>query len=214
MARIRTIKPSAFTSLTLAGVPIEARWLFAGLWTEADDAGRLIDHPGLINARIFPLDKLPDDRVNGWLEQLAATGAICRYDVGGEHFLHPVKWQHQRIQRPTPSTLPGCPVHHAAPGASSAPTGAGGPPVAQRGRALADPRRCSQHQLGAAVPCGACKEARVRHEESVKSRPTFTGPVTMCGEHPEHRALNCPECAAAATGGAPADWRNRGAASS
>ena len=47
MARIRTIKPSIFSSLTVSSWPIEARWTFAGLLTYLDDAGRGIDEPRL-----------------------------------------------------------------------------------------------------------------------------------------------------------------------
>lgn len=202
MSRIRTIKPSAFRSLTLAAVPRDARWLFAGLWTECDDAGRLVDHPGLINAAIFPLDKLPDELVDGWLDKLEEAGALCRYTVDGDHYLHPVKWQHQRINKPTPSTLPECPKHRAA-----------ASPAQLASVANADPRRCSRHQNELhPMACGACKEARLAHEDAVKNRPTFSAKTTMCGEHPEHPARACPECAAEAAP-PPADWRDRQASS-
>ena len=40
MARIRTIKPSQFTSLTVAEWPVDVRFTFVGLLTYVDDSGR------------------------------------------------------------------------------------------------------------------------------------------------------------------------------
>jgi hypothetical protein len=45
MPRTRQIKPGFFKNDELAELPIEARLLFAGLWTIADREGRLEDRP-------------------------------------------------------------------------------------------------------------------------------------------------------------------------
>lgn len=207
MPRIRQIKPDAFRSLTLCRVPIEARWLFAGLLTEADDEGRMKDHAGLIRAALFPLDDLDPARVEDWLDDLAVEECICRYEADGGHFLHMPKWsEHQYVNRPTKSKLPACPKHQ--------PTLAAvrviSPETAQAvaSPVVGNPRRCPDHQTGRAVACGACREARVSHEEALKSKPTQSTQTTMCGEHPEHRALSCPVCAAQAVP-APAEIRGR-----
>lgn len=201
MSRIRTIKPQAFKSLTLARVSRDARWLFAGIWTECDDEGRMLLHPRLLRTAVFPMDDdVTDELVTSWLGDLEHIGAICRYSVEGRDFLHVPGWEHQKINRPTPGKLPECPKHRGAPEQGSLPILT---PVAGH----ANPRRCPKHQLGAAVPCGACKEAR---ETFDAAKRTFTGPVTKCGEHPQHAALRCPECAAIpTTEGPPSDWRNR-----
>lgn len=112
MARIRTIKPDAFTSDSLSSVPRGTRWTFAGLWTYADDAGRGRDDVRLIKAALYPLDDdvtLAD--VAEDLELLAGIGGICRYVVAGRNYLHMPKWGHQKINRPTPAKSPPCPVH-------------------------------------------------------------------------------------------------------
>ena len=57
MARIRTIKPSFFTSLTIASLTPEQRLTFVGLWTHVDDDGRCIYDPRLIKAALWALDE-------------------------------------------------------------------------------------------------------------------------------------------------------------
>lgn len=112
MARIRTIKPDAFTSHSLSLVPRGVRWTFAGLWTYADDDGRARDDVRLIKAALYPIDDevsltmLAED-----LELLNKVGCICRYEVNGRYYLHMPNWQHQVINRPSPSKLPACPQH-------------------------------------------------------------------------------------------------------
>lgn len=112
MARIRTIKPDAFTSDSLAHVPRGVRWTFAGIWTYVDDAGRGRDDVRLIKAALYPLDDevsltvLADD-----LDQLVKVGCLCRYEVDGRSYLHIPGWKHQKISHPTPSQLPSCSRH-------------------------------------------------------------------------------------------------------
>lgn len=191
MPRIRSIKPHAFRSLALAQVPVPARWLFAGLLTEADDQGRLADHLALIRSQVLPLDDVTTTDVEAWIDALATAGALCRYEAGDARYIHVVgfldhpEWG-QVINRPSASSLPGCPTHDS---------------LELR---PVDPRRCAAHQ-GATTPgpCRACKAARLAHE----AKPTFSAKTVMCTEHPQHKARNCPECAALAT--APrAGWRN------
>ncbi|MFB6977408.1 hypothetical protein [Streptomyces scopuliridis] len=117
MARIRTIKPEAFVSESLAAVTLTAERTFFGLLTQADDQGRHRDHAAIIAGQLWVLrpDHTPAD-VEEDLAQLADASLICRYQ-GPDHkrYLHIVTWQqHQKINRPSKSRLPGCP-HHDAP---------------------------------------------------------------------------------------------------
>ena len=110
MARIRSIKPEAFTSETLAALPVLVRWTFAGLWTYADDDGRGRSNVGLIKAAVWPLD---DDvtpvAIGGFLDQLEEARLICRYEVDGKAYLHVVNFsEHQHPNRPLQSKLPAC----------------------------------------------------------------------------------------------------------
>lgn len=110
MARIRTIKPAFFSSLTNAELPKPTRLTWIGLWTYVDDAGRGVDDPRLVKASIWPLD---DDyttkKIDADLGLLAKAGKIERYKVAGRRYLRVVEWHHQRINRPVPSTLPASP---------------------------------------------------------------------------------------------------------
>ena len=111
MARIRTIKPAAFSSESLAAVSVHARWTFAGLWTYVDDAGRGRANPKLIKAHVWPLDEdVTVSDVEKLLAELEREGMIRRYTVGGQWLLAVVNWQHQRINRPTESIFPAPPI--------------------------------------------------------------------------------------------------------
>ena len=108
MARIRSVKPATFASYTLAKLPIEARYLFIGLWTEADDEGRLIDSAKKLAGAIFPHDKkVTEVKVEQWLTLLADEGVIQRFTSGNGQYISIPAWEeHQRISHPTASSLP------------------------------------------------------------------------------------------------------------
>ncbi|GLF95531.1 hypothetical protein [Streptomyces yaizuensis] len=119
MPRIRTIKPEAFRSESLAAVSLSAERTFLGLLTEADDYGRFRDQPAVLAGALWsyrpghgPLG-VEDD-----LTQLAAHNLICRYTVheDGENrrYAHIVTWRkHQKINRPSGVRTPPCPHHEA-----------------------------------------------------------------------------------------------------
>ncbi|MTE20176.1 hypothetical protein F0L17_13860 [Streptomyces sp. TRM43335] len=132
MARIRTIKPEAFVSESLAAVPLTAERTFFGLLTQADDQGRHRDHAAIIAGQLWVLrpEHTPAE-VEKDLAQLADAGLICRYkSPDDKRYLHIVTWhQHQKINRPSKSRLPGCP-HHDAPSGTAGSTTA---PAARTG---------------------------------------------------------------------------------
>ncbi|KMS74407.1 phage or prophage related protein [Streptomyces viridochromogenes] len=114
MARIRTIKPEAFASESLAAVSIAAERTFFGLLTQADDHGRFRDQPAVLAGLLWSLRpehgpvEVEDD-----LTQLASAQLICRYEGDdGKRYLHIVTWsQHQKINRPSGVRFPACPTH-------------------------------------------------------------------------------------------------------
>lgn len=114
MARIRTIKPTFFRSESVAELPSDGcRLSFIGLWTYVDDEGRGVDLAKLVKADLWPLrDEVTSITVEEHLVAIADRGLICRYTVDGRKYLHVIGWaEHQRINRPTASQLPPCPVH-------------------------------------------------------------------------------------------------------
>ncbi|MGW4786150.1 hypothetical protein [Streptomyces sp. NPDC004230] len=107
MARIRTIKPEFFTSLTVADLTPEQRLTFIGLWTHVDDAGRCVDDPRLIKAAIWPLDDRTAADIEIDLKALTESSLITRYGLNRKRYLAVTNWEeHQRINRPTESKLP------------------------------------------------------------------------------------------------------------
>jgi len=99
------VKPDLFGSYTLANVSIEARFLFVGLFTEADDDGLLLDSPKRLAGAIFPHDeKVTAGKVNAWLDELQKVLAIMRFEVDdGQYIGIPAWMDHQRISHPTAS---------------------------------------------------------------------------------------------------------------
>lgn len=84
MPRARNLKPGFFRNADLAELPVEARLLFAGLWTLADRVGLLADRPRQIKMEIYPAD---DFDVDALLQQLHDAGFIQRYRVGGVGYI-------------------------------------------------------------------------------------------------------------------------------
>lgn len=121
MARIRSIKPEAPKSLTLASWPREVRLAWHYLSMYLDDQGRGVYNLRSILGECFPEDPdVTEKKLAKWLDLMAAPPsrkpsdepALCLYDVDGVRFLHAPKFrQHQKINRPTRSRLPGCPKH-------------------------------------------------------------------------------------------------------
>ncbi|MEY2241491.1 hypothetical protein AB8A21_00795 [Streptomyces sp. BF23-18] len=145
MARIRTIKPEAFFSESLAMVSLSAERTFFGLLTQADDRGRFRDQAAVIAGLLWSLRPghgpmgVEDDLV-----QLQGAELICRYEGGdGKRYLHVVTFErHQKINRPSGIRHPDCPrhdlglAHEPSPSAHAALTA---PSVSPHGQAPQDP---------------------------------------------------------------------------
>lgn len=111
MARIRSIKPEMRTSITVSLWPREVRYFFILLWGYLDDYGRGVDDELLIASDCFPRDRdITPERVDAWLEMIADSGPVCRYEVDGRRYLHAPNWrEHQKPSHPTRSKVPPCP---------------------------------------------------------------------------------------------------------
>lgn len=117
MARIRSVKPNLFGSYSLQGVPIPARYLFVGLFCEADDEGRLIDSPKRISGSLFPHDEdVTVKKVDTWLTNLSTARGedgwpcIVRYCTETGRYITIPSWEkHQKISHPLASQLPSIP---------------------------------------------------------------------------------------------------------
>ena len=86
MARTRTIKPDFWTDEKVGKLSMQARLLFIGTWTHADDNGVVRGNPAYLRAQIFPYDdNLRSGELNRWLDALVE----CR-------MLIPIMWQGER----------------------------------------------------------------------------------------------------------------------
>jgi DNA replication protein DnaT len=108
VARIRTLKPSFWSDATMSSVSRDARLLAVGLISFADDEGIFLAAPGAILGYVFPLDPtVTIALVKRWRDQLAATGVIGCYSVGGFEYGYWPNWlDHQKISHPIKSTFP------------------------------------------------------------------------------------------------------------
>ncbi|GAA3925437.1 hypothetical protein GCM10022244_38630 [Streptomyces gulbargensis] len=114
IARIRTIKPEAFSSESLAAVSLSAERTFFGLLTQADDQGRFRDQAAVIAGQLWSLRREHGpEAVEDDLIQLDDAGLICRYEgEDGKRYLHIVTFaKHQKINRPSGVRTPPCPHH-------------------------------------------------------------------------------------------------------
>jgi hypothetical protein len=104
MARIRTIKPDTFLDTELAELPVEARYFFIGLWTQADREGRLEDNPKRLKAQLMPWDPHNPEALLSAL----SPRFITRYEAQGRRFLQVNTFaKHQRPHiRETESIIP------------------------------------------------------------------------------------------------------------
>lgn len=111
MARIRMIQPSFWTSDDIARLSLQARLLYVGLWSLADDDGRFRDSLPLIRSAVFPLDEnLEKHEVAAWYEELITAGLVVRYTVDGRGYCHiPTFRRHQKPKYATQSKLPAPP---------------------------------------------------------------------------------------------------------
>ena len=103
----RMIDPSFWQSETVARLPISARYLFIGLFSNADDQGRMKANVALIRAKVFPLDDIGLDAIAADLDKLEAGQFILRYETNGSRYLQVVNWwKYQRHTWAMPSELP------------------------------------------------------------------------------------------------------------
>ena len=108
MARIRSLKPEHKTHRKVGRLSDRAYRLWIGLITEADDAGRLVEDVGQFRALVFGYqERVRLTHVAEVLEEILGAGLMRRYVAEGVRMIHFPSWHdHQKIDRPKPSSLP------------------------------------------------------------------------------------------------------------
>jgi hypothetical protein len=108
--RIRSIKPEMWDDEAIGDVSREARLLFIGLISQADDDGRLPASPRWLISKLYPYDDLTAGEVENWLAELDRAGLILSYAHAGRPYAAIRTWdRHQSIDKRyhRPSKLPG-----------------------------------------------------------------------------------------------------------
>lgn len=101
MARIRSIKPEFWTSEQVVCCSPNARLLFIGLWTFADDGGVHPAAPMRLKMQVFPGDSFSCDDMKSMVEELVSADLVEEYEVDGKPYWRVSGWKHQRIDQPT-----------------------------------------------------------------------------------------------------------------
>ncbi len=110
MARIRTIKPSFWSSRTAALTTRDARLLAVGLISMADDEGRFIANHSAISGYVYPHDAdVTAAKLAKWLRELEQVGFVVLYQADGIKY-GAVNFKHQVINRRHASTFPAPPT--------------------------------------------------------------------------------------------------------
>ena len=110
MARQRFIWPSIWEDLDVASLSRDERLLFIGLFSLADDQGRIEADPRYLKGNIFRYDEdLTVEQVRAMRDRIATVlhRSVQLYTVDGRDYIQLKRWRrYQRPQYPKPSNLP------------------------------------------------------------------------------------------------------------
>jgi hypothetical protein len=106
--RIRSIKPEFWMSESIGRLSRDARLLFIGLWSFADDSGRGRGTFAAISGSLLPYDQDAMSIVPKLFSELEREGMVRRYigEDGNTYFDIPKWLNHQKIERPSKSRIP------------------------------------------------------------------------------------------------------------
>ena len=106
--RIRTLKPSFWSSHDVNSMTWEERGFTIGLMSFADDDGRFIASQSAICGYLDPFgNSIPPAKYRRWMADAEQSTMIHTYTVAGLTYgVFPAWHDHQKINRYTPSTLP------------------------------------------------------------------------------------------------------------
>jgi len=106
--RIRSIKPEFWVSESIGRLSREARLLFIGLWSFADDSGRSRGAFPAISGALFPYDDDAIQLLPEWFTELEREGMVFRYKAedGNTYYQLPNWLKHQKIEKPSASKFP------------------------------------------------------------------------------------------------------------
>src|SRR5215203_329398 len=88
MPRIRSMKPEFWGDDAISSLSIEARYVYLGLISFADDEGRFIANVRAVSGYVFPLDNIAEVKVRKLLDEIRrkAPRSITWYQVNGHSY--------------------------------------------------------------------------------------------------------------------------------
>lgn len=105
--RIRSVKPEMRQDERYGRMSRDARELFNGLITMADDEGRVRALPAAILGHVFPYDDDAPRKLKRWMREIEQSGMVVMYEHEGVPYVAFRRWRrHQQINRPSKSLLP------------------------------------------------------------------------------------------------------------
>ena len=92
----RVVRGEINESASLSRVSLEADLTFRALIVAVDDYGRLDARPEILKAKLFPVRKVTEKRLTGWVQELADEGCVLLYEVSERPYLYLTGWEHHR----------------------------------------------------------------------------------------------------------------------
>lgn len=107
MARRRMIDPNFWQSEDVYKLTIRQRLLFIGLFSNADDEGKLRGNPAFIRSIIFPYEDFNISDIEHDLLMIKQIESIKQYEIEGSKYIKITNWfKFQRVDKPQPSMIP------------------------------------------------------------------------------------------------------------
>lgn len=107
MPNRRMIHASIWQDEDIAGLTDRQQLLFIGLFSNADDQGRLKGHPMLIKSLVFPYRDISSEDMLADLGAITAAAAVLQYQIDGKAYIQLTQWwEYQQLQWAKPSSLP------------------------------------------------------------------------------------------------------------
>jgi hypothetical protein len=112
MARQRFVHPALWSDPDFGVITDSERILFVGLFSNADDEGRILASPAYLRALVWPYhERLTSARVRKLRDSLVGRfKSLQYYEIDGIEYIQFVKWaEYQKPKYPSPSKLPAPP---------------------------------------------------------------------------------------------------------
>lgn len=102
------ISPDIWTDPKFAALTDDTtRLLFIGLFSNANDYGKLRGEWWTVRSMVFPMNELPREKIESMLEEIEKGDLIARYKVKDEKYIKLTNWdKHQTVSHPAKDQFP------------------------------------------------------------------------------------------------------------